>query len=57
MNYLFFIPTDLGACNRAKMREIPKLFVEEERSSLKATSRMSDGPLTTAKNELGALLI
>ena len=38
------------------MCEIPKLFLEEERSSLKASIKMSDGPLTTAKNELGTLL-
>ena len=38
------------------MCEIPRLFLEEEKSSLKAATKMSDGTLTTAKNELGTFV-
>ena len=53
MNRNVYIRTDLGACNRAKMCEIPKLFLEEEKSSVGAAIKMSDGTTTTAKNALG----
>ena len=51
--FLYLLLTDLGACNRAKMCDIPRLFLEEEKIALKAAQASSGGSLTAAKNDLG----
>ena len=60
LKYLFVVEPllahlDLGACNRARMCNIPKLFLAEEKSALQAAIGLSGSTLSTSRNQLGKL--